>query len=296
MAEGLLSLSKYSVSVDLLSKNRKGRSHGGTLRWLFSLMQKPALRMLSWYVLFRDIHGVQYRESHCSTRGKDGATAAQVTRLTPAQFAAVTNLEFLGVPVFKRTRAGGLFFGRKRKRNVRKVRSRAHASAQRAPSCTSVGCSCSSGAVRPAGSPAAGPRCGSHAGRVRGMGRPAGADLLTMFEGAGTRRCGWRGAVGPVAVLSAAAGARVPPVLCRTLCFHVHRRPGKACSARLHSRVSPCQKPRLTMLVRAWACHTLHRTACTLREHDQVPSLPSINGCPHHVFLSAACRMSSRTS
>jgi len=45
----------------------------------------------------------------------------QVTRLTPAQFAAVTNLEFLGVPVFKRKGAGGLFFGRKRKRNVRKV-------------------------------------------------------------------------------------------------------------------------------------------------------------------------------
>ncbi len=48
----------------------------------------------------------------------------QVTRLTPAQFAAVTNLEFLGVPVFKRKGAGGLFFGRKRKRNVRKVGSR----------------------------------------------------------------------------------------------------------------------------------------------------------------------------
>ena len=47
--------------------------------------------------------------------------APQVTRLTPAQFAAVTNLEFLGVPVFKRKGAGGLFFGRKRKRNVRKV-------------------------------------------------------------------------------------------------------------------------------------------------------------------------------
>jgi hypothetical protein len=45
----------------------------------------------------------------------------KVTRLTPAQFAAVTNLEFLGVPVFKRKGAGGLFFGRKRKRNVRKV-------------------------------------------------------------------------------------------------------------------------------------------------------------------------------
>ena len=45
----------------------------------------------------------------------------QVTRLSPQQFSAITNLEFLGIPVFKRTRSTGLFFGRKRKRNIRKV-------------------------------------------------------------------------------------------------------------------------------------------------------------------------------
>jgi hypothetical protein len=38
------------------------------------------------------------------------------------QFAAVSNLEYLGVPVYKRASSGsGLFFNRKRKRNVRKV-------------------------------------------------------------------------------------------------------------------------------------------------------------------------------
>ncbi len=59
---------------------------------------------------------------HAGQGSRSRLSPSQVTRLTPAQFAAVTNLEFLGVPVFKRTRAGGLFFGRKRKRNVRKVR------------------------------------------------------------------------------------------------------------------------------------------------------------------------------
>jgi len=49
----------------------------------------------------------------------------KVTRLTPQQFAAVSNLEYLGVPVFKRASSGsGLFFNRKRKRNIRRVRSR----------------------------------------------------------------------------------------------------------------------------------------------------------------------------
>lgn len=39
-----------------------------------------------------------------------------------AQFAAVSNLEYLGVPVYKRASAGSSrFFNRKRKRNVRKV-------------------------------------------------------------------------------------------------------------------------------------------------------------------------------
>jgi syntaxin-binding protein 1 len=47
----------------------------------------------------------------------------KVTRLTPQQFAAVSNLEYLGVPVYKRASSGsGLFFNRKRKRNVRKDR------------------------------------------------------------------------------------------------------------------------------------------------------------------------------
>ena len=38
------------------------------------------------------------------------------------QFSAVTNLEYLGVPVYKRASSGSsLFFNRKRKRNTRKV-------------------------------------------------------------------------------------------------------------------------------------------------------------------------------
>ena len=46
----------------------------------------------------------------------------KVTRLTPEQFSTITNLEFLGVLVFKRARAGSMLgFGRKPKRNVRKV-------------------------------------------------------------------------------------------------------------------------------------------------------------------------------
>ena len=74
-----------------------------------------ALRQARLFMCYVATHPEKLDESRADQWRK-------VTRLTPAQFAAVTNLEFLGVPVFKRNRAGGLFFGRKRKRNVRKVR------------------------------------------------------------------------------------------------------------------------------------------------------------------------------
>lgn len=46
----------------------------------------------------------------------------KVTRLTPEQFSTITNLEFLGVLVFKRARAGSMLgFARKPKRNIRRV-------------------------------------------------------------------------------------------------------------------------------------------------------------------------------
>ena len=45
----------------------------------------------------------------------------KVTRLTPEQFSSITNLEFLGVPVFKRPGTSCVPFGRKPKKNVRKV-------------------------------------------------------------------------------------------------------------------------------------------------------------------------------
>ena len=46
----------------------------------------------------------------------------QVTQLTPHQFLAVVNMEYLGVPVFKRhAKAVSKFFTRKRKGNVREV-------------------------------------------------------------------------------------------------------------------------------------------------------------------------------
>lgn len=46
----------------------------------------------------------------------------KVARLTPEDMACVTNLEYLGVPVRKRTKGGGITFGRKRRRAVRKDR------------------------------------------------------------------------------------------------------------------------------------------------------------------------------
>ena len=41
--------------------------------------------------------------------------------LTPEDMTTITNLEFIGVPVRKKSKATGLNFGRKRKRAVRKV-------------------------------------------------------------------------------------------------------------------------------------------------------------------------------
>ncbi|PRW58349.1 SM Sec1-family [Chlorella sorokiniana] len=55
----------------------------------------------------------------------DGTREAQwqkVARLTPGDMACVTNLEYLGVPVRKRAKGGGITFGRKRRRAVRKDR------------------------------------------------------------------------------------------------------------------------------------------------------------------------------
>ncbi|KAL4443933.1 hypothetical protein ABPG75_011670 [Micractinium tetrahymenae] len=46
----------------------------------------------------------------------------KVARLTPEDMACVTNLEYLGVPVRKRNKGGGITFGRKRRRAVRKDR------------------------------------------------------------------------------------------------------------------------------------------------------------------------------
>lgn len=46
----------------------------------------------------------------------------KVARLTPGDMACVTNLEYLGVPVRKRSKGGGISFGRKRRRAVRKDR------------------------------------------------------------------------------------------------------------------------------------------------------------------------------
>ncbi|PSC68723.1 SM Sec1-family [Micractinium conductrix] len=55
----------------------------------------------------------------------DGTREAQwqkVARLTPDDMSMVTNLEYLGVPVRKRNKGGGITFGRKRRRAVRKDR------------------------------------------------------------------------------------------------------------------------------------------------------------------------------
>ncbi|KAI3423806.1 hypothetical protein D9Q98_009643 [Chlorella vulgaris] len=46
----------------------------------------------------------------------------KVARLAPEDMAMVTNLEYLGVPVRKRSKGGGITFGRKRRRAVRKDR------------------------------------------------------------------------------------------------------------------------------------------------------------------------------
>lgn len=46
----------------------------------------------------------------------------KVARLAPEDMAMVTNLEYLGVPVRKRNKGGGISFGRKRRRAVRKDR------------------------------------------------------------------------------------------------------------------------------------------------------------------------------
>jgi len=45
----------------------------------------------------------------------------KLAMLSPQDMATITNLEFIGVPVRKRSKATGLNFGRKRKRAVRKV-------------------------------------------------------------------------------------------------------------------------------------------------------------------------------
>jgi hypothetical protein len=45
----------------------------------------------------------------------------KLAMLSPEDMATITNLEFIGVPVRKRSKATGLNFGRKRKRAVRKV-------------------------------------------------------------------------------------------------------------------------------------------------------------------------------